>query len=36
LYLEDYETNNRGRLYDFEFIIGASISIGGGSSKAGR
>jgi len=28
-----YETNNRGRLYDFGFIMGASISIGGSSSR---
>lgn len=29
-----YETNNRGRLYDFGFIIGISCSFGGGSSAA--
>lgn len=31
-----YETNNRGRLYDLGFLIGASISIGGGGSRTGR
>jgi hypothetical protein len=28
-----YETNNRGRLYDFGFILGASASIGGGGRE---
>ena len=31
-----YETNNRGRLYDFGFILGVSSSFGGSGSKAGR
>ena len=31
-----YETNNRGRLYDLGFLIGASSSIGGSSSRAGQ
>ena len=31
-----YETNNSGRLYDFGFLIGASSSIGGSDSSAGR
>jgi hypothetical protein len=31
-----YETNNSGRLYDFGFIIGVSISIGGSGSRTGR
>ena len=30
-----YETNNRGRLYDFGFIIGISGASGGGGSTAG-
>ena len=30
-----YETNNRGRLYDFGFVLGLSASIGGGGSEAG-
>ena len=29
-----YETNNRGRLYDFGFLIGASGALGGSSSQA--
>lgn len=29
-----YEKNNRGRWYDFGFIIGASISIGGGGHES--
>lgn len=29
-----YETNNRGRLYDFGFIIGASASIGSGGHES--
>jgi hypothetical protein len=31
-----YETNNRGRLYDFGFLLGASSSLGGSSSQATR
>ena len=31
-----YEMNNRGRLYDFGFIIGVSSSFGGGGSTATR
>lgn len=31
-----YETNNRGRLYDLGFIIGASISFGGSGSRVVR
>ena len=27
-----YETNNRGRWYDFGFIIGVSAAFGGGST----
>lgn len=27
-----YEINNRGRLYDFGFILGVSISFGGSAS----
>ncbi len=29
-----YETNNRGRLYDFGFIIGISAACGGSGSSA--
>ena len=29
-----YEKRNRGRWYDFGFIIGASISIGGGGHES--
>lgn len=29
-----YETNNRGRLYDFGFLIGLSGSVGGSGSGA--
>ena len=29
-----YEVNNRGRWYDFGFLIGGSISLGGSSSQA--
>ena len=29
-----YEVNNRGRWYDFGFLIGASGSLGGSSSQA--
>ena len=29
-----YEVNNRGRLYDFGFIIGISGAFGGGGSTA--
>jgi hypothetical protein len=28
-----YETNNRGRLYDFGFLLGASGSIGSGGHE---
>jgi len=28
-----YETNNRGRWYDFGFILGASSSLGGSGSQ---
>lgn len=28
-----YEKNNRGRLYDFGFLLGASASLGGGGSE---
>ena len=28
-----YETHNRGRLYDFGFLIGASAAFGGSGSK---
>lgn len=31
-----YETNNRGHLYDFGFILGVSGSFGGGGSRVGR
>jgi len=31
-----YETNNRGRLYDFGFLLGASSSLGGSGSTAGN
>jgi len=29
-----YETNNRGRLYDFGFVIGISGAFGSGGSRA--
>lgn len=29
-----YEKNNRGRLYDFGFLLGASGSIGGGGNES--
>ena len=29
-----YETNNRGRWYDFGFLLGASSSLGGGDEAA--
>ena len=29
-----YEKNNRGRLYDFGFLLGASASIGGGGHES--
>jgi hypothetical protein len=29
-----YAVNNRGRLYDFGFLIGASAALGGSSSQA--
>jgi hypothetical protein len=28
-----YEKNNRGRLYDFGFLLGASSALGGGGSQ---
>ena len=28
-----YEVNNRGRLYDFGFICGASVAFGGSASR---
>jgi len=31
-----YETHNRGRLYDFGFIIGVSGAFGGGGQQASR
>jgi len=31
-----YETNNRGRLYDFGFLLGVVGSIGGSGSRTGR
>jgi hypothetical protein len=31
-----YETTNRGRFYDLGFILGVSISFGGGGSRTGR
>lgn len=31
-----YEVHNVGRLYDFGFILGLSISFGGGGSRAHR
>ena len=31
-----YETSNRGRLYDFGFLVGASIGLGGSGSQADR
>jgi hypothetical protein len=31
-----YETNNKGVIYDFGFIIGVSASFGGGGSSAGH
>ena len=31
-----YETNNRGRLYDFGFLLGASSALGGSASQAPR
>lgn len=30
-----YEVQNRGRWYDFGFLLGVSIAFGGGSSTAG-
>ena len=29
-----YEVNNRGRLYDFGFLIGVSVVLGGSGSQA--
>lgn len=31
-----YETNNGGRLYDFGFLLGVLIVLGGGQSQTGR
>ncbi|MDC0325530.1 hypothetical protein OAM01_02115 [bacterium] len=31
-----YETNNRGLLYDFGFILGISAAFGGSGQQAGR
>ena len=31
-----YETHNRGRLYDFGFLIGASSALGGSGHEAAR
>jgi hypothetical protein len=31
-----YEAQNRGRWYDFGFILGASAALGGGASQAGH
>jgi hypothetical protein len=31
-----YETNNRGRWYEFGFVLGASAAFGGGASQAGH
>jgi hypothetical protein len=31
-----YETNNRGRLYDFGFLMGASSALGSSGSEARR
>ena len=31
-----YETNNRGRLYDFGFLIGIGGSAGGGGAATGN
>lgn len=31
-----YEVNNRGRLYDFGFLIGASSSLGGSGSQSDK
>ena len=30
-----YEINNRGRLYDFGFLLGVSAAFGGGESQTG-
>jgi len=30
-----YETNNKGRIYEFGFLLGASLSIGGTGGQAG-
>lgn len=31
-----YETNNRGRLYDFGFVVGISATFGGSGRQAGK
>jgi len=31
-----YETNNRGLLYDFGFLLGATSALGGGGSQTSR
>lgn len=31
-----YETHNRGRCYEFGFILGASAALGGGATEAGH
>jgi hypothetical protein len=31
-----YETRNRGRLYDFGFLLGACAALGGSGSQADR
>ncbi len=31
-----YETHNRGRLYDFGFLLGASGALGGSGHEAAR
>jgi hypothetical protein len=31
-----YEARNRGRLYDLGFILGASVTMGGGFSQSGH
>ena len=31
-----YETNNRGRWYEFGFVLGAAAAFGGGARQAGH
>jgi hypothetical protein len=31
-----YEVNNRGRLYDFGFLMGVSVVLGGSGSQASQ